>query len=54
MPPAAAVIAYEMVVGFKGGIIIGGKHFRMGVYVDAGALRLFQKGFHIAEIVAGN
>ena len=47
LPPGVPVIAREMGILFKGRIVMGRQHLRVGVYVYAGSRRLLQQHFQI-------
>ena len=47
LPPGVPIIAREMGILFKGRIVMGRQHLRVGVYVYAGSRRLLQQHFQI-------
>ena len=53
-PPGVAVISHEVIVFFKGGIIVCRKHFAVGIYVHPGAFGLFEKILHIPKVMAAD
>ena len=54
LPPGVAVVAHKVGVLLEGGIVVGGEHFTVGIYVHPSALGLLQQHLQIPQIVTGN
>ena len=54
LPPGVAVVAHKVGILFKGRVVVGRQHFRVGVHVNPSTLGLFQQHLQIPQIVAGD
>ena len=54
LPPGVAVVAHKVGVLLEGGIVVGGEHLTVGIYVHPGALGLLQQHLQVPQIVTGN
>ena len=53
-PPGVAIVAGKVGVFLEERIVVGRQHFRVGVYIHAGALGLIQQHFQVLQVMAGN
>ena len=54
LPPGIAVVAFKMCIFLEGRVVVGRKHFRVGIHIHPGAFCLLQKHFQIPQVMAGN
>ena len=50
-PPCITIIADKVRISFECRVVVGGQHFRVGVYVDASTLGLFEQHFKIFKVM---
>ena len=53
-PPGVSIVSCKVRIFFERRIVVGRKHLRVGVNVNAGSFCLFKQHFQIVKVVAGN
>ena len=54
LPPGVAVVAREVLIAFEEGVVLGGQHLGVGIYIHALTSGLLQQHLQILQVVAGD